>query len=138
MKTKKQKRKSINFLLVDERTFNEFTPVFVNTDALEYVVEEGNTTVSGNGSAYSPVDGVIESIALDGEGKYLVTVSHSENFSTVISGLTFCYAEVGDQVKAKIPLGYSEEKEFSLCFLDGEDAILTGYQIVDNQVVWGV
>lgn len=124
---------------IDERTYEQFSPVFASSESgLEYVIENGNTTVNGTGTAYAPVDGKVESITLDGEGKYSLTVYHSENFSSVISGLTFCYADVGDQIKAKIPVGYSAEKTFTLCFLDGNDAVLTGYQIVNNQVVWGV
>ena len=130
---------SQNQTTVDERTFEEFAPVFsIDGTGLEYVVEEGTTTVTGSGSVYCPVSGIVEAVTLDGEGKYSITVSHSENFSSIISGLTYCYAQVGEQVKQKIPVGFSTEKTYNLCFLDGNDAVLTGYQIVDNQVVWGV
>lgn len=126
-------------ITTDERVYLEFKPTFsLDDDTMASIAENGNMTIAGEGSAYSPCDGKVTNITALENGEYSVEIAHSENFSSIISGLTFCYLKAGDKVLSRVPVGYSAEKEFSICFLNSEGAVVTGYQLVDNQVVWGV
>ena len=116
---------------LSDATYTSFTASLPSkTD--EVLLDGGVMTVSG-GSAYSPCDGSVESI-VQSEGLYTVTVRHSESFSTVLSGLESCYLEVGEEVYSNVPVGYASES-FTVSMFNG-DAILTGYTLADNQIVW--
>lgn len=98
----------------------------------EVTLEEGVMTVS-SGSVYSPCDGVIESVEkLD--GKYVVTVRHSDSFTTVISGLELCYAEKGSDAYSYIALGYSGESVEVSMF--NENSLITEYSLEGDEIVW--
>lgn len=123
---------------VDDRVYLEFTPV-LNSDLTKTdISEDGSLTVLGKGSAYSVCDGKVSKLLVNENGEYTITISHSDNFSSVIDGLTYCYVKEGDSVYSKVPVGYAKDKEFSMCFLDTDGTIVTGYTVSDNQVVWGV
>ena len=109
-------------------SFNALAP----SRSYEVVLSEGVMTING-GSAYSPCDGVVETIT-ENDGLYTVTIKHSESFSTVISGLESVYVDSFDKVYSTIPMGYSNG-EIKVSMFDG-DVILTGYTITDNQIVW--
>lgn len=116
---------------LSDATYTSFTASLPSrTD--EVLLDGGVMTVSG-GSVYSPCDGTVESI-IEANGKYTVTVRHSESFSSVLSGLECCYLEIGENTFANVPLGYASET-FTVSMFNG-DAILTGYTLADNQIVW--
>ncbi|MBQ7339757.1 MAG: hypothetical protein IJW43_02750 [Clostridia bacterium] len=123
-------------VVVDQREFSEFSPVF-NLNGTEFVVEEGVASVSYTGSVYAPCDAVVESVTQDENGLYSIVLSHSQNFASKIDGLKFVYSNVGEQVYSNIPVGYAEVG-FSTCFFDSSRALITGYEIIDNAVVWAV
>lgn len=124
--------------VVDEREFNQFTPVFGFNSSQDLVLENGVTKFSGKGSVYAPCDAIVESIEISGDGMYSLTLSHSQNFSSKIEGLKYVYANVGDSVFSNIPVGYIDGENASLCFFDSEKVLITGYEIIDNMVVWAV
>ncbi len=111
--------------------YTEFTALSPSKSG-EVTLQDGVMTVSA-GSIYSPCDGVVESVVKDGEF-YVVIVSHSDSFTSVISGLESIYLSVGETVYSNVPLGYSSGITTVSMFSD--DAILTGYEITDNQIVW--
>ena len=122
--------------ITDDRTFKDFSPVLCFSES-QTTMEEGLITVSGEGSVYSSLDGVIKQVVVDESGKFSVEISHSDNFTSLISNLDFVYGEVGTTVFANIPVGYASEN-LEMCFLGEDGTIITDYEIVDNQVVWGV
>lgn len=111
--------------------FSEFQPLSPSKTG-EVSLEGGVMSVNG-GSVYSPCDGVIERIDTV-DGKFNVTVRHSDSFSTLISGLELCYGAVGETVYSNIALGYSEETMLVSMF-DG-NSLLTEYTIAENEIVW--
>lgn len=125
-------------IVVDEREFSDFSPVFSFGETENITLTDGVVTFSGKGSVYSPCEAVVESITQNGEGLYTLTLSHSANFSSKIEGLKFVYAGVGDKVFSTIPVGYVDNEKASLCFFNEEKALITGYEIIDNTVVWAV
>ncbi len=123
---------------VDLRTHEEFAPVLAVGDMSSVNVNEGIITFSGEGSVYSPCDGRVSALSQDENGKYVFEITHSENFKSVISGLDYAYAGVGDSVYSNIPVGYVNSNGATMCFMSGNDAVISNYQIVDGSVVWAV
>ena len=58
---------------------------------------------SGKGSLYPVCDGKVVSV-VEEDGKYTVTVKHSDVFKSVISGVDFVYADKGDEVFKYVPV----------------------------------
>jgi hypothetical protein len=58
-------------------------------------------------SVYPACDGTVASVS-ENNGVYTVTVSHSDGFQSVYSGLTEAYYAVGDEVKANVPMAYTD------------------------------
>lgn len=114
-----------------ELTYSDFS-AGLPSKTQEVVLTDGVMTVE-SGSVYSPCDGVIESITQT-DGKYTVTVKHSEFFSTVVDGLEHVYSSVGEKVYSNLPMGYSSGST-SVCMYDG-DSMLTSYVLSENQIVW--
>ena len=120
---------------IDIKDYDDFTPVINSSNT--FSLENGVISFSGDGSAYSPCDGIVESVEKSQNGIYSITVAHSENFKTVIDGLTHIYVNNGDKVMSKIPVGYFYDNTASMCFMSG-DTILTGFTLNDSLVVWAV
>ena len=110
------------------QTFNPTSP----TKTGEVTVEAGVMHVN-SGSVYSPCDGTVKSIS-EADGKYTVTVEHSDSFSTVISGLDFCYAKQGENVYSSVALGYSGDA-VSVSMFNGA-SLITSYDLDGDKVVW--
>lgn len=121
--------------VVDDRTFEDFEPTIVFAGSK---TENGNgiTGLSGKSSVYSVADGTVDYAVMEENGKYTVRVLHSDNFSSVLTGLDFVYVSAGESVYSSLPLGYIKE-EGAVSFMDGE-TLITDYRIVDNTVIWGV
>ena len=122
---------------VDNRTYLDFEPV-LNADGREWIVDNGVMTFSGEGSVYAPCNGEVVACEEVENGKFSMTVKHSEKFSSVLTGLDYVYASIGDKVRGNIPVGYSFGEGATMCFTGLDGSIIAGYQIVDNSVVWAV
>lgn len=123
---------------VDERQYAEFAPVFNYGEQTSPVVEDGVITLPASGSVYAPCEGQVSAIYTDENGKYTVEIAHSLNFSSVITGLDHVYSVTGDRVLGTIPVGYARETPFNVCFKGKDGALITGYTLSDNAVVWTV
>lgn len=122
--------------MTDVREYGEFTPALSGVFSSE-LGDDGVITLSGEGSAYSPCNGTVKTVSVDGGGKYILEIEHSSNFVSVLSGLDYAYATVGDKVLANVPVGYVKENA-AMCFYSGDGAVITGYELVDGSVVWVV
>ena len=122
---------------VDDRTFEEFEPVFTSDEQSVYTLNEGIISVSGRGSVYSPCDGVVSALSVDENGKYNVEIQFSENFKAVFSGLDFAYSEEGGKVYSNIPLGFVKSAG-EVCFIGENDQLITSYTLENNVVKWAV
>ncbi len=110
--------------------FNAQTP----TDQLEATLENGVMVFNGKGTLYPVCDGSVAAIEEE-NGKYSITLKHSDVFKTVISGVDFVYADKGDDVFKYVPV----------CFVNGgsarvsmynEDKLITDYVVEDGSIVW--
>ena len=120
----------------DSRNYEQFKPVIAINGENAPVIENGVMSVAGKGSVYSPYDGTVTKVTVDGAGKYSLEVSHSDNFKTVLSGLDYAYAEINDKIYGNIPVGFVGESGVKICFLGENDAVITDYSLDGNTVVW--
>lgn len=111
--------------------YTSFTPSAPSKTS-EITLTDGVMTFS-ECSAYSPCDGVVENV-INNDGLYTVTISHSDSFSSVISGLEYCYTEIGEAVYESLPLGYSSG-EVKVSMFEN-NAVLTGYLLSGSDIVW--
>ncbi len=123
---------------VDDRTYADFKPVIPVASTEGLSVKDGVMTLSLSGSVYSPCDGKVSSLTFNEEtGKYDLTITHSENFKTVFSGIDYAYTEVGGAVFSNIPVGYIKEGA-TMCFCGENGKVITDYTLKDNAVQWAV
>jgi hypothetical protein len=111
--------------------YSSFSPLAPTKDG-EISLDGGVMTFS-SGSVYSPCDGIIDNV-IKTDNLYTVTVRHSDTFSTVISGLEHCYAQVGEKVYGTLPVGYSSS-QVKVSMFDS-DAILTCYTLSGDEILW--
>lgn len=111
--------------------YSSFSPLSPSKTE-EVALQDGVMTIS-SGSVYSPCDGVISNVS-ENDGVYTVTISHSDSFSTVISGIELCYLSKNDKVYANVPVGYSTN-EINVSMFDNNTTI-TSYVISDNEILW--
>ncbi len=116
----------------DAREYYEFQ-AFAPSKASQVEVEKGVMTVSSGGSIYAPCLGVIEEI-VEGDGKYTVTISHSDRFKTIIRNADYAYFDVGETVYEAVPVCFSGDSCEVLMYND--NTLLTNYTIADGSIVW--
>lgn len=117
----------------DTRTYSSFNAQSPSSD-LEVSVSGGVMTFSGKGTMYPVCDGTVASV-VEEEGKYTVTIDHSDVFTTVISGVDYVYADKGEPVYRYIPVCYLSGGDAKVYMYNG-DALLTDYIVEDGSIIW--
>ncbi len=124
--------------VVDNRTHKDFEVLIPVSETEGIIGENGVLNLNQVGSLYCSVDGVVTNVVQDTETKkYTIEVTHNDNFKTVFNGLDYAYSEIGANVYANVPVGYIKDTA-TMCFYDGNNAVITGYTLTGNQVVWEV
>ncbi|MBE5742405.1 MAG: hypothetical protein E7360_03680 [Clostridiales bacterium] len=118
---------------VDARTYLSFSAKSPS-NSLTATVDEGVMTFSGKGALYPVCDGEVSSI-VEEDGKYTLTIEHSDKFKTVISGVDFVYTENGSEVFAYIPVAFIAGGDASVCMYD-DGKLLTDYIVEDGAIIW--
>jgi hypothetical protein len=118
---------------VDARTYLSFSAKSPSND-LVAKVEEGVMTFSGKGALYPVCDGKVSTI-IEEDGKYTLTINHSDKFQTVISGVDFVYTQPNSDVFAYIPVAFVSGGEASVCMYD-DGKLLTNYIVEDGSIIW--
>lgn len=121
--------------VVDTRKYDDFTPTFALSEN-QAIIEEGVMKVSKTGSVYSSLDGTVSFINND-DGKFTIEIMHNDNFKTVFTGLDYVYTEAGATVYGNIPIGFSEQDGYTVCFYN-ENEMITDYTLSEGQIVWAV
>ena len=116
----------------DERLFSAFKAALPSNGTIE--LNEGVMTITSVGAVYSPVEGEIESV-FESDGKFSLTLKHSDKFKSIISGLDHSYVAQGERVYKGIPVGYTEGENCKVVMYDG-DKLITGYSIDGGSIVW--
>lgn len=119
--------------VTDSRNYLKFNAVLTSGD-LSASVDGGVMTLSGTGAIYPVCDGTLVSAEKTGE-TYTVTISHSDLFKTVVSGLEYIYAEIGNEVYKYIPIGYCNDGSVTVSMYN-DGVLLTGYVLENGNIVW--
>ena len=128
-----------NTATADTRVYTDFTlsPV-VNeyTDAEIAVSETGVLSFTAECSVYAPCEGTVTSVSGDKATGYTLELKHSDNFSTIMSGLDSVYLSVGDKARTTLPLGHSDgEGEVRVMFYAG-NALITNCTVNGAELAW--
>lgn len=117
----------------DNRVYSDFSlNLPVRGEGLTYT--EGVINVSGESFIYPVCEGKISKIEKSSDGKYTVTVNHSDTFKSVVTGADFvCFSE-GESVNAKIPLCHTEQG--ASVYLYDDEKLITEYAAKENSIVW--
>lgn len=117
----------------DNRVYSDFSlNLPVRGEGLTYT--EGVINVNGESFIYPVCDGTISQIQKGENGKYTITVTHSDSFKSVIEGADFVCFNAGETVNAKIPLCHTEGG--ASIYLYDNDSLLTQYAAKENSIVW--
>ena len=92
-------------------------------------------TFSGKGAIYPVCEGKVTSIQKGEDDKYTLTVSHSDVFKTVISGVDYVYVSEGEEAYKYIPVAYLGGGSASVR-LYNDGTLLTGYILENGSIVW--
>ena len=117
----------------DTRTnvnFNAQSP----SGAMEVTLDKGVMVLSGKGSLYPVCDGKVASV-VEEDGKYTITLKHSDVFKTVISGVDFVYADQGDEVFKYVPVCYVNGGDAKVSMYN-KDVLVTNYAVEGGSIVW--
>ncbi len=124
----------------DTRGYAEFTLSGVVNDYTDVDIALSDTGVLTFQKAchvYPVADGKVSEIVVSEGGTYTVKLGHSDSFTGVIEGLDQVYYQVGDVVKANVPVGYTagETQVQVTMYSDGE--LLNCFQITEeNCLAW--
>lgn len=123
----------------DNREYSDFnlSPVVNDgVDAALTVSDTGVLSFTAKCSVYSPANGTVNKVNGSAETGYTVEIKHSENFSTIISGLDTLYLAEGDAVMSRIPLGYTDGEGAVNVMMYSGDTLLNCYSAEDNKLAW--
>lgn len=123
-------------VVVDERLYTEFSPELMANGT--FTLDDGVITIAEKSSVYSPVNGTVTAVLKGEDGLYTIEVEHSKNFSTIFSGLTHVFSEVGGKVLKNVPIGYTMGGDAKMTFYGENDAKIVNYTVTDNTVIWAV
>lgn len=113
--------------------YNEFDAVAPTVDRA-VSLDNGVMSVSGKGSIYSPVAGEVTCVE-EKDGKWEMTITHTDEFKSVISGLDCCFYEKGYQIYSTTPIGYSSGDAVTVEMFNNGN-LITDYSIADGVIIW--
>ncbi len=125
---------------VDARTYTDFslTPVVSDlSDAKLELSPTGILSFTDDCCVYPAADGKVSEITQTADGLYTVKISHSDTFTGVFSGLNVVYYAVGDDVKAHVPVGYTQGESEVQVTMYSEGTLLNCFQLTEeNCLAW--
>jgi hypothetical protein len=86
---------------------------------------------------YPAANGTVRSVTQNADGEYSVKIGYSDTFTGIINGLNSVYYAEGDEVKANVPLGYTNgENEVQVTMYSG-GILLNCFQLTEeNCLAW--
>ena len=125
----------------DERVYSDFvlTSVVGEYSSAELTLsKDGVLSFIGEGCVYPAVDGRVANVEKTEDG-YTVKIAHSESFSEVITGLDYLYYNVGEEVKANVPVGYTLGERGVQVSMYSQNELLNCFELSeDNELNWVV
>lgn len=123
----------------DDREYSDFNLSPVVGDSVEAamtVSETGVLSFTAKCSVYAPASGTVSKVNGSKETGYTMEVKHSDNFSTIISGLDTVYLAEGDAVMYRLPVGYTDGEGAVNVMMYSGDTLLNCYSAEDNKLAW--
>ncbi len=114
------------------------TPVVSElSDAKLTLSENGVLSFTDECCVYPAADGKVSAVTKTVDGLYTLTISHSDTFTGVISGLNTVYYQVGDEVKSNVPVGFSEGESEVQVTMYSETTPLNCFELTEeNCLAW--
>ncbi|MBE5756913.1 MAG: hypothetical protein E7342_03840 [Clostridiales bacterium] len=119
--------------LLTDKEYSDFDITLPYTESSMTIGASG-LLIEETGSVYAPTFGIISAITEEA-GKYIIEITHSNSFKTVLSGVDHAYFGVNDEVFSNVPIGYSFGEGVNLCFYN-QGAMITNYDIENAGVIW--
>ena len=86
---------------------------------------------------YPAANGKVHSVTQTAEGDYSVKISYSDTFTGVINGLNTVYYAEGDEVKANVPLGYTNGETEVQVTMYSSGQLLNCFELTEeNCLAW--
>ena len=124
----------------DTRTYTDFElgSVLGAYSEIELSLSDaGVLSFTGEGCVYPVADGKVANITQDESGLYTVTVSYSDSFQGVISGLDFVYYQQGQDVKGNVPMGFSKGQSQVQVTMYSQGELLSCFEMDEtNCLTW--
>ena len=124
----------------DTRTYSDFTlsPVVSElSDAALTLSPAGILSFTDACCVYPAANGKVADVTKTANGTYTVKVAHSSTFSGIISGLDYVYYAVGEDVKANVPIGYTDGEDEVQVTMYSNGALLNCFQLTEeNCLAW--
>ena len=124
----------------DDRAYSEFTlsPIVSDcADAELTLSETGVLSLVGECCVYPSADGTVREVLRADGGTYTVKIGYSNSFTGVISGLTSVFYEIGDTVKANVPVAYTDGEETVEVTMYASGELLNCFELTDeNCLAW--
>lgn len=121
------------------KTYADFTltPVVSEYADVQTTLSSGGVlSFTAQCSVYPACNGTVASVTAN-DGVYTVTVSHSEGFQSVYSGLSEVYYEKGSSVMANVPFAYSDGNNTVQVSFYQDGQILNCYSVdAQNCLSW--
>ncbi len=97
----------------------------------------GILTFTKAACVYPAANGTIAEVTRSEEGIYTVKIKYSDSFTGVMSGLSHVYYEVGDEVKAYVPMGYSGGEHEVQVTMYSSGELLNCFELTEeNCIAW--
>ena len=124
----------------DTRTYMDFdleSVVSDFSDAKLTLSPSGILTFTHACCVYPSADAKVAEIEQNGEGLYAVKLQYSDSFTGVMQGLNNVYYEVGDSVKAHVPIGYTDGSTEVQGSMYSDGTLLNCFELTEeNCLAW--
>jgi hypothetical protein len=129
-----------NTAATDTRSYADFqlTPVISELSNAELNLSPtGILSFTEEGCVYPAANGTISAIEQQTDGTYRVKISHSDSFTGVIGGLDYVYYAIGEDVKANVPVGYSDGEAEVQVTMYSNGLLLNCFELTEeNCLAW--
>ena len=129
-----------NTTATDARTYADFTlsnVVSELSDAELNISPAGILTFTSECCVYPAADGTVSDVTKSDDGTYTLKISHSDSFTGVIGGLDVVYYQVGDEVKANVPVGYTDGETEVQVTMYSNGELLNCFELTEeNCLAW--
>lgn len=124
----------------DDRTYEDFnlSPVVsILSDAELSLSTAGILSFQEDCCVYPCANGTVAEVSQTKEGIYTIKIKYSDSFTGIINGLNHVYYSVGEEVKANVPVGYTDGKNEVQVTMYNAGTLLNCFRLTEeNCLAW--